>query len=145
MPYDIIEDGHGTLFDFSDVVLTAHMEEQVSRTPGIENGGGKTTTTHRNTTYRTSAGNKLKGIPPTTITVVYAASARSTIEASIGVNQLITITYPDGATEAIWGRIDKFEPGDATTDNQPTAQVTIIWSLRNDAGVETGPVYAAAP
>lgn len=144
MAYDIIEDGHGTLINFSDVVMTTHMEEQTSRIPGVENGGGKSTTTHRNATMRTAAPNKLKGVPPITITVVYASTARNAIQASIGVNQLIECVYPNGDKEAIWGFIDKFEPGDVTSDNQPTAQVTIVWTNRNDSGVETAPVYTAA-
>ena len=74
----------------------------------------------------------------------YDTAILSEINGMIGVNQLITVTFPDGSTYAFWGWVDEFTPSELVDGTQPTATCTIICSNMNDSSVETDPVYTAA-
>lgn len=61
--------------------------------------------------------------------------------AQMGVNQQITVTFPDTSTMVFWGWVDSFTPSSHKEGDQPVAAVVFQPSLRNVNGVETAPVY----
>jgi hypothetical protein len=136
----IMEDGFSTTIAFA-ADATVEMEEIDVTPPGLDAGGLIDTTTMLNTALRTGASRQLKTLTPASITVAYDPAALTKILAMIGVNQLITITFPDGSTWAFWGMVNTFTPGAQTEGERPTATLEIIPTNRNGSKVETPPVY----
>jgi hypothetical protein len=96
-----------------------------------------------NTTYRTKNPKALITMAPLSMTCAYDPACYSSILTLINVNNLITVTFPDGSTLAFWGWLNSFTPGGCVEGEQPTADVEVIPSNQNDSGVETAPVYTA--
>jgi hypothetical protein len=139
-----IDDGYRTLITFSETPITLAWEKSVTP-PGIDGGGSIDITTMRNgdgtTGWRTFAPKALKTLTESTATCAYDPEMYDECLDALQVNQLITITFPDGATEAFWGWLDKFMPGELVEGEQPTAEITIVpsnWS--EDTGLEVAPV-----
>lgn len=61
--------------------------------------------------------------------------------ATVNKNQLITITFPDSATLAFWGTVNKFEPGALKEGERPTATLTVTPTLLNCSNVIVTPVW----
>ena len=137
-----LDDGFSTIITFANLPLVKLYEKEVTP-PGYSAGGAIDTTTMRNTAYRTSAPKKLKSVTSVSATVAYATEALEQIWAQIGVNQLITITYPDDSTIAFYGWVDEFTPGNHTEGEQPTASLTVICGMRDLTGAEVAPDYTA--
>lgn len=140
---EILEDGFKTLISFS-LEPSVLLEEITVTPPGRDAGGEIELTTMRNTKYRTKAGKQLVDVTNTSLTVAYDPAVIEQIDAMIGQNQLITITHPDGDTDAFWGFINTFEPGENSEGERPTADMEIIATNRNDSKVETGPDHTSA-
>lgn len=138
-----LDDGHSTRLSFAADTTVKFYEKTVTP-PGIDGGGAIDTTTMLNTTYRTKSPKALKDVSDAALTVAYDPACIPEILALVNVNNLITVTFPDGDTVAFWGWLDKFTPGELVEGEQPTADIEIIASNVNDSGVETGPAYTAA-
>jgi hypothetical protein len=140
----MLKDGFKTLIGFA-ADATVEIEE-IEVTPfGVEGGGAINDATMRNTAYRTQAPKLLKTITNAGCVYAYDPACLTKILALINVNNLITITHPDNSTHKVWGWMNSFVPSAHTEGERPTADSEIIASNRNGSGVETGPVYAAAP
>jgi hypothetical protein len=138
-----LDDGFATFITLENIPTVKLYEKEVTP-PGLTNGGAIDTTTMRNTAWRTAAPKQLKSLTPVNATVAYATEAIGVIMPQLGVNQPITVTFPDGSTIEFWGWLDEFTPGAHTEGEQPTASVVFVPSLRNGAGAEVAPVYADA-
>jgi hypothetical protein len=138
-----IDDGFKTLLTFAAQSNVKMYEKSVTPV-GVEAGGANDTTTMRNTTWRTKAPKKLKSLTDGSATVAYDPAVLPQIIAMVGVNQLITTTFPDGDTWAFWGWVDAFNPGEITEGEQPTADIVIIASNQDNSGVEQPPVHTPA-
>lgn len=138
-----LDDGHSTRIAFAEEASVLFFEKEVTP-PGIEGGGANDTTTMLNTIWRTKAPKKLKSLKDASVVVAYDPAVFPQIVDMINVNQLITVTYADGATLVFWGWIDDFSPARSVEGEQPTAEVTIIPSNQNDSLVEAGPVLTPA-
>lgn len=138
-----LDDGFSTKIGFSLNPSVLLYEKEVTP-PGLSAGGANDTTTMRNTTYRTQSPKKLISSADSSAKCAYDTAVQPQIVAMIGKNQLITYTYPDGSTLAVWGWIDEFTPDALTEGSQPTANVKIIPSNQNGSGVETAPVFTPA-
>lgn len=136
-----IDDGFATLITFSENSAVSFYEKTVTP-PGVEGGGEVDTTTMRNTAWRTRSPKKLKTLSNGSITVAYDVAVFDEIVAMVNVNQLITVTFPDGETLSFWGWLDSFKPGEIQEGEQPTAEIEIIPSNQNSSGVEVAPVTA---
>lgn len=136
----ILEDGFSTTYTFA-ADPTVLMEEKEVQPPGVEGGGEIDVSTMHNTAWRTRAPKQLKTLTEASGTVAYDVGFYPEIIAMININQLITINFPDGSTLVFWGWIDAFTPNALVEGEQPTAEIRIICSNRNDSGVETAPVY----
>lgn len=139
MPREIIEEGLGLRYTFAEGAVD--FEEVAVKPPGLKGTGGKNTTNHANTTVQTKAPGKLPEVTDMGGTCHFTKASYGTIMAQIGINQLVTVTYPGGGTHAVWGWLESFEAGDFVANQQPIATFKIIVSNRNATGVETPPVY----
>lgn len=133
----VLTDGFSTTIDIAGSVL----HEKSVTPPPIEGGGEVDTTTMRNTTWRGKNPKKLKTLGSVTFSAAYDPNAYSDLLSQINVNQLITITFPNGDTLAFWGWLDNFAPGDHAEGEQPEAECTIICSNQDDNGDEVAPVF----
>lgn len=139
----VLEDGFATIVSFA-ANPTVKFYEKTITPPGMDGMGPIDVTTMRNTLYRTAAPKKLKKLTAMTMSVSYDDQVFSATEvwAMMQVNQLITITFPDGHTFAFWGFLDKFQPQElGVQEDQPMATVTIEPTMRNGSGVETAGVW----
>jgi hypothetical protein len=139
----IMTDGHPTTIEFaadSDVQLKVKELTPI----GIDGGGAIDITTMDNTTWRTMAPKSLKTASEMNFVCAYDPAVYNEMISMVNVNQLITITFPDGETVEFYGFINTFTPNAHVEGEQPTANVTIIPTNRNGSGVETAPVYSAA-
>ena len=139
-----LDDGFKTVIAFGTSTVSKLYEKEV-QPPGVDGGGAIDTTTMRNTLYRTMAAKSLLTLTEHTFEAAYDPAAYTEMIASINVNQLITITFPDNATLAFYGYLDKFVPNAHVEGEQPTATCTIVSTNVDGAGAETAPVYGAAP
>ena len=138
-----LDDGFSTIITFSENPSVKLWEKSVTP-PGISAGGEVDTTTMRNTAWRTRNPKQLKTLTECTFSAAYDPAAIDECMAMVGVNQEITITFPDGDELAFWGWLDEFAPGDHVEGEQPEAECTIIPSNQDDTGAEVAPVRTAA-
>ena len=138
-----IDDGFSTTISFADVPSVLFWEKEVTP-PSVEGGGENDTTTMRNTAWRTKSPKQLKTLGESSFSAAYDPAVYDQIvDELINVNQLITITFADGATLVFWGWLDSFTPGAAVEGEQPEADVTIIASNQNVSKVEVAPNFTA--
>lgn len=143
----IQNDGFSTTIEFSatssGVTLSTLLKEKELTPPGVSAGGENDTTTMRNEEFRTKQPASLKTLMNSSFVAAFDSAVLDEILAQVGVNQLITITFPDASTWAFWGWMDEFVPNAQIETEQPTANITIIPSNQNNAGVEVPPAYTA--
>lgn len=140
-----IDDGHSTKISFSADGTVEFYEKEVTPV-GIDGGGANDTTTMRNTTWRTMSPKKLKSLTEMSASVAYdPAVITGSVLGLINKNNEITITFADGSTLKFWGWLNSFRPGAAQEGSQPVAEITIIASNQDDAGVEDAPEFTPAP
>jgi hypothetical protein len=139
----ILNDGYQTLIDFADFPSVNFKEKEVTP-PGVIGGGPNDTTTMRNETWRTQQPKFLKSLGESGCVVAYDPQFLEDAVDMVNVNQLITITFPDGSTYAFWGWLDEFQPNAHKEGEQPTANVKILPSNQDADGNETAPVFTAA-
>ena len=135
-----IDDGHATTIAFATSTFTLLFEKEVTP-PGVSSGGANDTTVMANTVYRTMSPKSLISMTEMSFTAAFDIGVYSQAVAGVGINQSITITFPDGATLTFWGWMDEFTPNAFVEGSQPTADVTIIPSNQNATLVETAPIY----
>ena len=138
-----INDGFSTTIDFANAPsgVTLLIQEREVTPPSIDMGGENDTTTMRNTTWRTKQPKKLKTLGESSLVCKYDSEFYSQVLDMIGVNTLITVTFPDLTTYAFRGWLDKFTPNAIVEGEMATANVTIIAANQTAAGVETAPVF----
>ena len=139
----VLTQGHGTTYTFSNNPSLVLKEKEI--TPfGMAGGDSIDTTTMRNDTYKTKVPQALLEGEDATFTCTYDPADLTAIVAELLVNQLMTITFPSGATWTFWGWLNNFTPESINEIDQPTATVTVVASFENSSGEETAPVYTAA-
>ena len=136
-----MDDGFSTIITLENVPTVKIYEKDVTP-PGISAGGGIETTTMRSNVWRMMAPKQLKSLTPVSVTVAFATEGMDDIMAQIGINQLVTVSFPDGSSLAFYGWVDEFTPGKFAEGEQPTATMSIIPSLTHPTtGAEAAPVY----
>lgn len=139
-----IDDGFATLVELTTPATIKLYEKEVTP-PGYDAGGRNDTTTMRNSAWRTAKPKKLKTATSLSYTAAFAGDVNDDILDAVGVNQLITVTFPEGDTLAVWGWLDKFTPNRFVEGSQPTADVTFEISNQDNTGAEVAPVYTPPP
>lgn len=137
------DDGFSTIITMS-LLPAAKLFEKDITPPGVTAGGAVDTTTMRNANWRTMSPRQLKSLTPVSATVAFAFEAQEQILQVVGVNQEITVTFPDGSTILFWGWLEEFTPGAFTEGEQPTATITIQPSNHNNNDQEVSPVFEDA-
>ena len=142
----IQEDGFSTIIEI-DGVTELRFEEQEVTPPGLSAGGKINTTTMRSTGgWRTAAAKKMKSLEDMSLKVAWATAAYTVIMGVIGIPKMFTVTFPDGATLEFWAILDEFKPGAQKEGEQPTADITIVPTLKNPAtGATVAPVFTDGP
>lgn len=135
----MLSDGFSTTISLNSGAIKLY--ERTVKPPGISGGGAINKTTMRNTTWRTFAAKRLKTLTESSLKCGYDVAVYPQIVTNCQVNQLITVTFPDGATLAFWGFIDEFEPDDLEEGNFPMATVKIVPTNCDTTGTEVAPVY----
>jgi len=135
-----LDDGFATIITFANLPSVKLFEKEITP-PGMTAGGVIDTTTMRNTTWRTMAPRNLKSLTPVTATVAYATEAIPQVMAQVGINQEVTITFPDESFIVFWGWIESFTPGAMSEGEQPKATITIQPGNIDETGAEVAPVY----
>jgi hypothetical protein len=138
----LLTDGFKTTYTIAGI--SGKFEEISVQPPELDAGGEISQTTMRNTKWRTSTGKQLITMGQMTSKVAYEPAVYPQIQAILGQTKLITITWPDGATVAFYGSVDKFTPDELVEGTRPEASMTIIPNMQTVAGVETAPVYTSA-
>lgn len=136
-----IDDGFATLVSFS-LSPTVKFREKTVTPPGITVGGSVDTTTMRNTAWRTKAPKKLKELSDMSLTASYDPAVYNDIVAMVGVNQSITVTFPDGQSLTFYGWLDSFTPSEISEGEQATADITVVCGNQDTDGAEIAPVTA---
>jgi hypothetical protein len=99
----------------------------------------------RNLIWRTRQAKKLKTLTDMTVTVSYDpkvyADNGALLFYALNINQQIIIWWPDGSKLTFWGFLDEFMPGEIVEGAQPEAELKIIATNQNNAGVEQYPIY----
>jgi len=139
-----IDDGHPTTLAFAEASsgVTVFWVKELTP-PGISGGGENDTSTMANSTWRTRSPKSLKTLSPASFVAAIDAAILDEMVSMVGVNQQITITFPDSSTWVFWGWIDEFTPNNFVEGEQPTANMTIIPSNQDGSGAEIAPVYSA--
>lgn len=135
-----LDDGFSTIFTLENAPTIKLYERDVTP-PSLGNGGPIETTTMRNIAWRTSAPKQLKTAGQITAICAYATSVIPVLQEQLGINQRITVTFPDGATMMFWGWMDAFTPAQMAEGTQPTANVVFHPSNRDTDGAEVAPLY----
>ena len=135
-----LDDGFSTIITLANIPNVKLYEKEVTP-PGITAGGPIDTTTMRNITWRTMAPRALKSLTPVSATVAFATEAIPQVQAQIGINQLITVTFPDQSTLVFWGWLEEFTIGALVEGEQPTATISVNPGNIDEDGAEVAPVY----
>ena len=116
-------DGHGIRIVFVNGGVTVY-EKNV--TPGGTEGGDPIDiTTNDNTAQRSFAPRTLDAPTPINLEVTYNQTDKASLEALVNTSDTIRTEYPDNTTEATSGWIRSVLPNQATSGEQPTANIVI--------------------
>ncbi len=136
-----MDDGFSTIITLENLPTVKLYEKEVTP-PGITSGGPIDTTTMRTTTWRTNAPRQLKSLSPVSATVAFASEVIEQMIAQVGVNQFVTVTFPDGSSIGFYGWVEEFTPAAFTEGEQPTATLTVQPSLIHPTtGATVAPDY----
>ena len=136
-------DGHSTKITFAANPTVSFWEKDVQ--PSAYDGGDAIPiTTMHNVLYRTKAHRTLIEVGDVQSTVAYDPNVKTQILSLINVDTTITVTHPDGSTEAAYGFLKSFSPSSHQEGAQPEAAVVIvITNYDHAAHVEAGPTLAS--
>ena len=136
-----LKDGHGTLVTFAADPDISFWEVEV-KPPGMNGGDAIEQTTHHNVTYRTKAPQALIDLTNGEGTCQYDPNVTVQVRALINVETTLTITYPDGSTDAIYGYLQTFDPDPIVTGSPPQASFTFVpTNVEPGTSTETGPTF----
>ena len=135
----MLEDGYQSLITFSLKPDIAIWEKAVG--PGGIDGGEKIDVTTQHNRYRRTYGARsLWDKTDSENTCAYDPNNFNDIRGMINQEQTITITYPNGDTEADFGVLQKFERNQLQEGEFPEASFTIFFTGKDSSGTEQVPV-----
>ena len=135
-----LKDTYGLTISFAAVPTLALYLDPKSVTPyGIDGGDSIDNTTMTNTKYKTKSPGTLIELTDGSFTAAYDPGQLALIYGAVNVNTLITFTYADSTSEAVYGYLKSFTPNEHAASTDATAECVIVASMTNAAGAETAP------
>lgn len=134
-----LKNGYQALLSFADDTDAAYYEIAVGA-PGMDSGDAIDTTTQLNSTYRTFAPRTLVTLTEFQVTAGYDPIVYSQLLNRLGIEDTITITFPDTSTLAFYGFLRSVEFDQMVDGTLPQLTLTITptnWDPDNC--VEAGP------
>lgn len=131
----LLPDGYRALITFEDDPDISFWEKDV-KPVGIDGGELIPQTTMHNDTVETFYPQSLYRLTDGTSKCAYDPAVITQIMAIINVNQVITVRYRDGTTDAFWGCLRMFERDALQKGTQPEATVTFSPTNMDDGLVE---------
>lgn len=139
-----MKEGYQAVVTFSNKPAVQLWEKEVTPT-GWDGGDPIDTTTQFNTRYRTKAPPALVDLTEAQYTCGYDPDVYNDINGLIGVEQTVTIRFPDRSTICFYGYMRSFKPSGLKEKTFPEATVVIIPTNYDPVNnVEAGPVFTAA-
>lgn len=137
-----LDDGHPTIVTFDEDPDIKLWEKGVTP-PGVSMGGMNDTTTMRNSVWRTRMFKKLKTLTAMGMRCAFDPAVFPEVVAIAGINQEVTLTWPEGDTLLFWGGVESGTFSEVVEGSQPEMNVNVEPTNQNASLVETGPVYTA--
>lgn len=139
-----LKDGFATTVTLANLPAVKLKEVGVTP-PALKAGGPIDQTTMRNVRMRTHSPKSLLTLSQIKGMYAYDPAAYGQLLTQIGINQLITTTFPDGSTLASWGWLDDFAPAESKEGTRPEAACIFEPSNMDNNNVEQLPVYTPGP
>lgn len=130
-----LPDGYRALITFEDDPDISFWEKDV-KPVGFDGGELIPQTTMHNDEVETFFPQSLYRLTDGTSKVAYDPAVVSQIRVMINRNQVITVRYRDGTTDAFWGALRMFERDALQKGVQPEATVTFSPTNTDDDGAE---------
>lgn len=130
-----LPDGYRALITLEDDPDISFWEKDV-KPVGVDGGELIPQTTMHNDLVETFYPQSLYRLTDGTSKVAYDPQVITQIMAMINRNQVITVRYRDGSTDAFWGCLRMFERDALQKGTQPEATVTFSPTNTDDAGAE---------
>jgi hypothetical protein len=139
-----LQDGYRTLITFS-LNPAVQIFEKTVKPPGIDGGDPIPETTMINSAWRTFAPHQLKTLTECSGKCGYDTAVYVGLMAMINIPCTITVTFPNHATLAFYGFLQKVEVDDHEEGKMPEMSYTIgITNYDYINNVEAGPAYGAS-
>jgi len=146
-----LKDGLGTTITFGTGEsgtdhsgITLLLDPSSITPPGYDGGDAIDTTTHSNTAYKTKYSRTLLEVSDGSFTAAYDPDVYDDVLDAVNDNVLITFTFPDGASIAMYGFLKSFIPNELVEGEPATAECELVATNYNHSnGNETAPAYVA--
>lgn len=130
-----LPDGYRALITLEDDPDISFWEKDV-KPVGIDGGEPIPQTTMHNDLVETFFPQSLYRLTDGTSKVAYDPAVITQIMTMINRNQVITVRYRDGTTDAFWGYLRIFERDTMSKGTQPEATVTFTPTMMDDSAAE---------
>lgn len=138
----MLRDGHPTFVTLARHPTIAFKEKEVQ--PFGEDGGDPVdTTTFFNVNRRTYSPRQLMAGTEATLVCAYDPAVLLTLRQSVNVPDTVTITHPDGTTDARFAFVQKVTPQNHVEGEQPTIEVVLFPMDQDSGGAEQEPVIVS--
>ena len=136
-----LRDGFATMITLANEPAI-NLWEKATTPPGKENGDPIDLTTFHNVARRTKWPRVLIEDTDSAMTCAYDPEVEADLEAQVGLNQEITVTWNDGSTKAYWGYMKSFNPQEVSNGEQPEASCEFVVTNLDNSFAEQAPVVS---
>jgi len=133
-----LKDTYGISITIAGHAFALYLDPKSITPFGVDGGDAIDNTTLSNTRYKTKSPGTLVELTDGSFTAAYDPGELANIYAAINDNALITITYADDTTDAVYGYLKSFTPNEHGERTDATAECVIVATM-NNAGTETNP------
>lgn len=130
-----LPDGYRALITLEDDPDISFWEKDV-KPVGVDGGEPIPQTTMHNDTVETFYPQSLYRFTEATSRVAYDPAVITQIMTMVNRNQVITVRYRDGTTDAFWGYLKSFERDALQKGTQPEATITLVATNMDDSAAE---------
>lgn len=120
----LLKQGFPSKLTFANNTTLSVWEKKV-KPPGLDGGEAIEQTTMFNTLYRTFAARTLITMTPLNLSGAYDPNLFVLLLAQINIEQVLTLTFPEGTTLAFYGYLQKADFNELAEGVQPEISLTI--------------------